>query len=43
MFDDHLNRRTAEIARMAGLEIIKVRKVGLGIINVITCKVPSSV
>jgi len=43
MFDDHLNRRTAEIARMAGLEIIKVRKVGFGIINVITCKVPSSV
>ncbi len=43
MFDDHLNRRTTEIARTAGLEIMKIRKVGFGIINVITCKVPSSV
>lgn len=37
--DDHFNRRTAELASAAGLKVIKRRKVGLGIINVITCEV----
>jgi len=37
--DDHFNRRTCELAERSGLTITKVRKVGLGIINVITCVV----
>lgn len=39
LVDDHFNRRTSELAATSGLEITKVRKVGLGIINVITCVV----
>lgn len=38
LFDDHLNRRTAEYARAAGLEVVKIRSFGLGIINLITCR-----
>jgi len=37
--DDHFNRRTAELAGAAGLRVTKSRKVGFGIINVITCEV----
>ena len=37
--NDHFNRRTAKLAENAGLRVQKVRKVGLGIINVITCVV----
>lgn len=37
--DDHVNRRTAELAERSGLEVRKVRKVGFGILNVITCVV----
>ena len=37
--DDHFNRRTAMLAESAGLKVIKRRKVGLGIINVISCEV----
>ena len=37
--DDHFNRRTAELASAAGLKVTKRRKVGFGIINVITCEV----
>lgn len=37
--DDHFNRRTVELASAAGLKVIKRRKVGFGIINVITCEV----
>jgi ubiquinone/menaquinone biosynthesis C-methylase UbiE len=37
--DDHFNRQTCELARRSGLKITNVRKVGLGIINVITCLV----
>ncbi len=37
--DDHFNRRTAELASAAGLRVVKRRKVGLGILNVITCEV----
>jgi ubiquinone/menaquinone biosynthesis C-methylase UbiE len=39
LVDDHVNRRTAQTAREAGLQVTKVRKVGFGIINVITCVV----
>ena len=37
LFGDHLNRRTVEIASDAGLNIISVKKVRWGIINLITC------
>jgi ubiquinone/menaquinone biosynthesis C-methylase UbiE len=37
LVDDHFNRRTLELAKKSGLTITNVRKVGLGIINVITC------
>ena len=36
---DHFNRRTVMLAESAGLKVIKRRKVGLGIINLITCEV----
>lgn len=39
LFGDHLNRQTAKIAERSGLKITKVRRVGLGILNVITCVV----
>jgi len=39
LVDDHFNRRTSELAKKSGLTITKIRKVGLGIINVITCVV----
>ena len=39
LFGDHMNRQTARIAERSGLKITKVRRVGLGILNVITCVV----
>lgn len=39
LFDDHFNRRTAKAAQAAGLEVMKVEKSGLGIINLIVCRV----
>ena len=39
LVDDHFNRQTCELARRSGLKITNVRKVGLGIINVITAVV----
>lgn len=36
LIDDHVNRRTAETAQLSGLKVTNVRKVGFGIINVIT-------
>jgi ubiquinone/menaquinone biosynthesis C-methylase UbiE len=39
LFDDHFNRRTAEEARASGLEVLRVEKSLLGIINLITCRV----
>ena len=39
LFDDHFNRRTADDARAAGLNVLKVEKSLLGIINLITCRV----
>jgi ubiquinone/menaquinone biosynthesis C-methylase UbiE len=39
LFDDHFNRRTAEEAQANGLELIKVERSLLGIINLIACRV----
>ena len=39
LFDDHMNRRTAELALTAGLEVVEVKRKALGIVNLITCKV----
>jgi len=39
LFNDHFNRRTANAARAAGLEVVKIEKSLLGIINLIACRV----
>jgi ubiquinone/menaquinone biosynthesis C-methylase UbiE len=39
LFDDHFNRRTAAEARANGLELVKVERSLLGIINLIACRV----
>lgn len=39
LFDDHFNRRTVEDAQANGLELIKVERSLLGIINLISCRV----
>ncbi|HAF14853.1 MAG TPA: SAM-dependent methyltransferase [Blastocatellia bacterium] len=39
LFDDHFNRRTAEEAQANGLELVKVERSLLGIINLIACRV----
>jgi ubiquinone/menaquinone biosynthesis C-methylase UbiE len=39
VFDDHFNRRTAEEARRAGLQTVRVRKYVFGIIQLIECRV----
>ncbi|HSE31420.1 MAG TPA: class I SAM-dependent methyltransferase [Pyrinomonadaceae bacterium] len=39
LFADHMNRRTSELAKSAGLEVVEVRSHAWGIINLITCKV----
>jgi hypothetical protein len=39
LFDDHLNRRTPEEAQANGLQVIKVERSLLGIINLIACRV----
>jgi len=39
VFDDHINRRTAKTASEVGLEVVKVERSRLGIINLITCRV----
>ena len=38
LFDDHMNRRTADYAREAGLAVVDVKKFGWGIINLIFCR-----
>jgi ubiquinone/menaquinone biosynthesis C-methylase UbiE len=38
LFDDHMNRRTANEARAAGLSVVEVKKFGWGIINLISCR-----
>ena len=39
LFDDHFNRRTAATARVAGLNVLRVEKSLLGVINLIACRV----
>jgi ubiquinone/menaquinone biosynthesis C-methylase UbiE len=39
LFADHMNRRTSELAKSAGFEVVDVRKRAWGIINLITCRV----
>jgi phosphatidylethanolamine/phosphatidyl-N-methylethanolamine N-methyltransferase len=39
LFGDHMNRRSAESARAAGLEVVSVQRHRWGIINLITCRV----
>jgi ubiquinone/menaquinone biosynthesis C-methylase UbiE len=38
LFDDHFNRRTADEARRAGFQLLKVERRMMGIINIIVCK-----
>jgi ubiquinone/menaquinone biosynthesis C-methylase UbiE len=38
LFDDHFNRRTADEARRAGLQLISVERRALGIVNIIVCQ-----
>jgi ubiquinone/menaquinone biosynthesis C-methylase UbiE len=39
LFDDHFNRRTAEEARRAGLEVTRVENHLLGVVQLIVCRV----
>ena len=39
LFDDHVNRRTAETVAEAGLEVVDVKSRLFGIINLIKCRV----
>jgi len=39
LFEDHFNRRTADDARAAGLQVLGVEKSLLGVINLISCRV----
>ncbi len=39
LFEDHFNRRTAEIAADSGLKILKVKQKAFGTVNLIICKV----
>jgi ubiquinone/menaquinone biosynthesis C-methylase UbiE len=39
LFEDHFNRRTAEEAEKAGLQIIKIEQRATSIINIIECRV----
>ncbi len=39
LFDDHFNRRTAEEARRAGIQTLRIERKALGIIQIIRCRV----
>ena len=39
LFDDHMNRRTFELAKSSGLEVVEVKRKAWGIVNLITCRV----
>jgi ubiquinone/menaquinone biosynthesis C-methylase UbiE len=39
LMDDHFNRRTSEEARRAGLEVLKVERHLLGVVQLIVCRV----
>ncbi|HKC64252.1 MAG TPA: methyltransferase domain-containing protein [Pyrinomonadaceae bacterium] len=38
LFEDHFNRRTAEEARRAGFQLVRVDRRALGIVNIIVCQ-----
>jgi phosphatidylethanolamine/phosphatidyl-N-methylethanolamine N-methyltransferase len=38
LFEDHFNRRTADEARRAGFELLRVERRMMGIINIIVCR-----
>lgn len=38
LFDDHFNRRTAQQAERAGLQLLRVERRALGIFNLIVCR-----
>ncbi|HEX8709754.1 MAG TPA: class I SAM-dependent methyltransferase [Pyrinomonadaceae bacterium] len=40
LFEDHFNRRTADEARRAGLELLRVERRARGIVNLIVCRNP---
>lgn len=39
LWGDHVNRQTATTAASAGLDVLRIQKRGLGIFNLITCRV----
>jgi ubiquinone/menaquinone biosynthesis C-methylase UbiE len=39
LWGDHVNRQTAATASAAGLDVLRIQKRGLGIFNLITCRV----
>jgi ubiquinone/menaquinone biosynthesis C-methylase UbiE len=41
LLDDHINRRTVDEARAAGLQLVQVEKRLWGIMNLIVCRIPS--
>jgi ubiquinone/menaquinone biosynthesis C-methylase UbiE len=38
LFDDHFNRRSADLARESGLKVVEVREKALGAVNLIICE-----
>jgi phosphatidylethanolamine/phosphatidyl-N-methylethanolamine N-methyltransferase len=38
LFDDHFNRRTAQAAERAGLQLLRVERRMLGVVNLIVCR-----
>ena len=40
LIDDHFNRRTADTAAAAGLEVLEIRRKAFGIVNLIDCRTP---
>lgn len=38
LFEDHCNRRTAQLAKTAGLDVVRVEKRLWGIVNLIVCR-----
>jgi phosphatidylethanolamine/phosphatidyl-N-methylethanolamine N-methyltransferase len=39
LWGDHVNRRTAAVASLAGLRVLRIQKHALGVFNLITCRV----
>lgn len=39
LFDDHFNRRTAQEAESAGLQLLRVERRAFGVVNLIICRV----